>query len=114
MPRQQRTNKSEPKSFMDHIQIHERTWGTKSYPGRPDLSEILAAPVVVLWQYEEDKEQPYRITLHEDTADVERFLLRLLLKGQVEPLHQRFARVFRDQKRISISGVKIIFTEAND
>lgn len=109
-----RLQTQEPRSFMDYVQAHERNWGTKGYAGRPDLSEILSAEVVVFWQYDEEKDEPWRITLHEDTDDVERYLLRLLLKSQSQPLNQRFVRVFRNQKRLTISGVKIIFAETNE
>ena len=33
--------------FMDYVQRHERIWGTETYSGRPDLVDILTAPVVV-------------------------------------------------------------------
>ena len=31
------------KGFLDYVQQHERTWGTDTYPGKPDLQEFLGA-----------------------------------------------------------------------
>ncbi len=94
--------------FMEHIQEHERTWGQESYPGRPNLTEILEAPVVVFWQIE-DKSEHYTITIHENLDDIERFLGRMLLISNVETPRKRIARMYQAQQRVKVRGIKIEF-----
>lgn len=102
---------SEGREFFDCVQEHEREWGTKSYPGRPSLAAIMAAKVVVFWDAEGEKQkEPDKITLHDDTADVEKMLLRSLFSR--EESKWRIALIFRDQKRLTIARLKIEFREA--
>lgn len=97
-------------SFLDYVQLHERTWGTETYPKRPSLAEIMAAPVVAFW-YTSSEDDPFKITLHQDTAEVEKHILRLILGSRYNPPQERLAQVFKHQKRLSIANVKIEFRE---
>lgn len=40
---------AEDVGFLDLIEIHERRWGTKQYPGRPTLKELMEYPIVAVW-----------------------------------------------------------------
>lgn len=102
-----------PKSFMDYVQHHERTWGTENYTNRPDLGTIIGSPVVVFWDAGDD-EGRYKITLHSDLSDVEKHLLRMLIGARKEAPKQRIVEIFQNQKRMVISGVKITLKEADD
>lgn len=102
-----------PKTFMDYVQHHERTWGTENYTNRPDLGAIIGSPVVVFWDMGDDSDR-YKVTLHPDLSDVEKHLLRLLIGARKEPPKQRMVEIFQNQKRMVISGVKITFKEASD
>lgn len=99
--------------FIDLVQEHEREWGKKSYPGKPKLADILAAPVVAFWQVE-GEEHRLSITLHDDLSDIEKFLTRQLFTGSVNAPRRRLVRVFKDQKRMVIAGVRVLFQPAPD
>ncbi len=93
------------------VEMHERTWGTKSYRGRPSLSEILNSPVVVFWRANDPKEERWMITLHADLKDVEHYFSRLLFRNNVEPPKRRVARIFNHGKPVIVRGVKVWFQE---
>lgn len=40
---------TEDVDFLELIEIHERRWGSKGYPGRPTLKEIMESPIVAAW-----------------------------------------------------------------
>lgn len=99
------------KTFMDYVQLHERTWGTENYANRPDLGAILASPVVVFWDIG-DENGRHKATLHPDLSDVEKHLLRLLIGARKDPPKQHIAEIFQNQKRMVVGGIKITFKEA--
>src|SRR5262245_60683837 len=45
-----RRNLSIDDALVELIQLHERLWGTESYPGRPSLALLLKSPIIVMWQ----------------------------------------------------------------
>ncbi len=98
-------------SFMDWVQEHERTWGNETYPGRPNLGELLEAPVVVFWQPSNPKDQKTRptVTLHENLDAVEQQLSKLLFRTQVEPPDRRIIQIFANRKPVRVKGVKVLF-----
>lgn len=107
---------SETKSLIEYVQDHERIWGTDSYPGRPTLSEILAAPVVVFWKPNNSTEKQIRskITLHENLDSVEKHFVKLLFRVNVAAPDMRLERIFKNGKPVIIRGVRISFQETTD
>ncbi len=102
------------KGFLDYVQQHERTWGTDTYPGKPDLQEFLGAAVVVFWQATDAerniKSLPrYTATLHNDLEELESYFSKLLFRAQLEPPKQRVVQIFADGKRMRIRGVRVEF-----
>jgi hypothetical protein len=113
-------NDSNDVRFMDYVQQHERTWGTETYSGRPDLVDILSAPVVVFWKSDEKAANPpkrttnngrYTISLHLDLHEIEEHLIKLIMRGNLESPKQRIIAIFKDQKRVRVKGVKIEFSQ---
>ncbi len=96
---------------MDWVQEHERSWGTETYPGRPNLGELLEAPVVIFWQPKDAKDQKTRhtVTLHESLDAVEQHLSKLLFRAQIEVPDQRISKIFADHKEVRVKGVKVLF-----
>jgi hypothetical protein len=102
-------------TFLSVVQQHERMWGMDSYPGRPDLEAILAAPVVAFWAGEV-KDAPrsktterYTVTLHNDLSDVERYITSLVLRLAIELPKRRLARLFVKGTEVRIKGVQVVF-----
>jgi hypothetical protein len=111
IPRRDRQSSSQ--GFMDYVQLHERTWGTDSYAGRPDLAAILESPVVVFWQVE-SKDDRLVVTLHEDLSKVEAYFYKLIFRTTVQSPKRRLVRIYRDKKRIMVRNVHIEFVESDD
>lgn len=98
---------------MDYVQQHERTWGTETYPSRPDLAAILESPVVVFWQVEGKNEKRAIVSLHQDLTEIEQYFYKLIFRSSVDQPKQRVVVIFRDKKRILVKTVKIEFMEAD-
>jgi len=96
------------RAFLGEVEIHERAWGTQSYSGRPKLADIMSARIVAFWR--ENRLDPgYRITLHQDTKEIQRHVTEILLNVNTRTPSRRLARLFVEHKRIKIKGVKLIF-----
>jgi hypothetical protein len=93
--------------FIDTVQMHERAWGSDTYPKRPDLNKFLSAKVVVFWKH--DKEERWRATIHPDMLDVEAELTKMLLRIQINPTKRSIAKIYANGKQVCIKGVKIKF-----
>jgi len=113
MARSRQKFEPEPKSFMDYVQHHERTWGTNNYTERPGLGDIMGSPVVAFWKHNDD-DGLFRITLHDDLAEIEKYFLRMLFTSQSGAMDQKLSRVYKNQKRMAIKGVKIEFDETDE
>ncbi len=118
-------------AFLELVQLHERTWGTEQYPGRPTLAQLLEGPIVVMWvegPRPNARPTPKRITI-EDTAREGRFtlavyqngeelneaLLSLIFAGHVtDKPCQKIARVFANQKPATITGVKLLTEKSKE
>ncbi|MCB9453309.1 MAG: hypothetical protein H6672_17905 [Anaerolineaceae bacterium] len=96
------------RSFMAEVEMHERAWGTQSYSGRPSLAKIMEARIVVFWR-ENRRDPGYHITLHENTKEIQKYVNESVLDIGLKPPARRLARLYVNQKRIRIKGVKIIF-----
>jgi len=101
--------------FMDYVQMHERLWGTDTYTGKPDLQEILEAPIVVFWKQTKRKEQLYTVTLHEDMREIELMFFKMLFRLSVNTSKvKRPMRVFQNQVRMRIKNVRVDFVPDED
>lgn len=99
-------------NFLGWVQLHERTWGTSTYPGRPSLEAIMQSPVVTFWrQADNEKDLRYKIKLYEDLKDLERFYTKLLLRLVVEIPKDRLVRVYVHRKRYALAAARIMFRE---
>ncbi|MEZ4670289.1 MAG: hypothetical protein R3E39_20475 [Anaerolineae bacterium] len=103
--------------FLEYVQLHERSWGIKTYPGRPTLEQFLASPVVVFWKATNTKtieDQPViTATLYDDLRGVEDYFIKLVFRAQIEPPKVRLSQVFSNKKSVKIRGVRIMFEEEN-
>lgn len=102
------------KSFMDYVQEHERTWGTENYADRPNLVDILQAPVVVFWEVlpnndSKSKEMRSAISLHQSLDELEQYFSRLIFRSSVEIPKRRVERIFSGGKLVRVRGVKVEF-----
>lgn len=95
--------------FMERIQAHERNWANENYPSRPDLIEIMAASVVAFWQSSDPKIKHQTISLHQDMADLERWLIQAVLRAHVSNPEKRLVAIFQDKRKVRVKDVKIIF-----
>lgn len=97
--------------FMDYVQLHERTWGTESYIGRPQLAELLQSPAVVFWHHLD--QERFTVTLHNSLGEVEQYIAKVLLRSTLQPPKQRVVRVFVNQKHMRIKSVRIEFEQVD-
>jgi hypothetical protein len=97
-------------TFMDFVQEHERSWGQEGYAGRPDLAQVLNAPIVVFWQ-PNAKEERLTITLHQNLDELEGYFQRLLFASTAKAPERRVLRIYKGQKPVLARGIKVIFSE---
>lgn len=98
-------------NFYDWVQEHERTWGKRSYTGRPSLQSMMDAKVVVFWRTrdDKDKDRQYSVTLHNTLDDLQKYFARMLFTAiEVNPTRHVMA-IFAEGKRVRIAGVQIEF-----
>ncbi|NWF68467.1 MAG: hypothetical protein HXY40_05225 [Chloroflexi bacterium] len=100
--------------FMDYVQEHERTWGTETYPGRPDLAALLQSPVVVFWQADKTNDKTdmrYTVTLHTTLDDLHEYFSKLIFRSQAKLPNKRVVRIFKAQKPVIVRGIRVVFSE---
>jgi hypothetical protein len=97
--------------FMQYVQLHERVWGVRKYKGKPSLSKILASPIVIFWKQEHSDGAIYTVTLHEKYEDIEMLLFKMLFRQGVAEPRKRPVRMFKNQKRFIVTGVRMDFKE---
>lgn len=99
------------KKFLDMVQRHERDWGNESYAGRPQLADVLNAPVVVFWQplKGNTKDPRLMVSLHQDIDMIEKYLTRLVMLGSANPPDRRYVTAFMNQREVKVKSVKIEF-----
>lgn len=102
------TNKQAQNEFMEYVQLHERSWGNATYPGRPNLTDILNTPVVVFWAVE-SKDERYQVTLHLDLREIEKHFYQMLFRAQLKSPRRRPVRIFEYQRRMIVKDVRILF-----
>jgi hypothetical protein len=95
--------------FMERVQTHERSWANENYPSRPDLIDILAAPIVVFWQSNDPKITHQTITLHQEMVDLEKWLIQAILRAHVATPDKRLVTIFQNRRKVRVKDVKIVF-----
>jgi hypothetical protein len=112
-------------AFMELVQAHERTWGLEQYPERPTLSQLLSAPVVVMWsqqartQAEQRNVEPmpskFLLTAHQSVDELQEIVLGMILASKVVvDTKRRIFRIYVRQKSVDIRGVQLIVSEKTD
>ncbi len=100
--------------FMGLVELHERNWGTDTYPQRPRLSDILDAPIVVFWNSTEKAESRHLITLHDDLRQLSAYFEDMFLNQNTRRVDRRVARIYRNRDEIKIKGLRLIFDKPDD
>jgi hypothetical protein len=97
--------------FLELVQQHERDWGNEVYTGRPQLADLLSAPVVVFWQPAKanNKDKRLMVSLHNDVNMIEKYLTRLIMLGHSNPPDRRYVTAFMNQREVKVKSVKIEF-----
>lgn len=95
--------------FMGLVELHERNWGTDTYPERPRLSDILDAPVVVFWNSADKNESRHLITLHDDLRQLNAFVEDMFLNQNTRRIDRRFSRIYHNRQEIKITGLRLVF-----
>ncbi len=117
-------------AFLELVQLHERTWGTEQYSGRPSLAELIAGPIVVMWVdvTRPDSRAAKRIT-SEDAAREGRFTLAVYANAEAlneallaviflshvsDKPCRKISRIFANQKPTIVTGVKLLTDKSKD
>jgi hypothetical protein len=96
--------KTEP-AFTEIVELHERTWGTKKYPGRPSLKQLLNSPIVAVWSIEKH----FRLSVHEEASQVNSIIHGLITGKIIDPLNRKLVRIYVNQEPIDYQ-IKVIAT----
>lgn len=96
--------------FMQRVQLHERTWGHETYPGRPQLDQILRAKVVAIWRVPHKKDgDRWVVSTHPDLSYLEKFFLSQIFRFKAGLGDDRkFICAYEDGVKLSIKGVRLI------
>ncbi|MGB7342050.1 MAG: hypothetical protein WBC91_24355 [Phototrophicaceae bacterium] len=106
-----------PENFIEYAQHHERVWGIDDYPQRPSLADMLNADIVVFWQLlgpENIQNKRFRVTLHDTLDEIEDYYTQITFSTEIDPPKERIHRIWRNQKRIRITDVKVQLTFSED
>jgi hypothetical protein len=99
--------------FLDLVQLHERAWGVERYPQRPSLQQIMESPFVTFWSpVKQDRKERMTIRLYDSIGQIEEYFVRLIFRSAVHLPETRLMRIYFQQKRYVVSGVRLKFEEA--
>lgn len=98
-----------PDVFMGLVELHERNWGTDSYPERPRLSDILDAPIVVFWNSADRNESRHLVTLHDDLDQLNLYFEDMFLNQKTRRIDRRISRIYQQRQEIKVKGLRLIF-----
>ena len=98
-----------PNVFMGLVELHERNWGTDTYPERPRLSDILEAPVVAFWHSSDKNESRHLITLHDDLQQLSNYVEDMFLNQNTRRMDRRFSRIYHNRQEVKIKGLRVLF-----
>lgn len=94
---------------MYYVELHERAWGIEMYPKRPSLEQIMTSAIVAFWYpTKPQKDERYTVTLHDDLADIHRYVSRLLLRSRIKQPDSRLARLFIKKQQVKIKGIRLL------
>ena len=103
-----------PNVFMGLVELHERNWGTDTYPERPRLSDVLEAPVVVFWHSTDKNESRHLVTLHDDLRQLNAYVEDMFLNQNTRRIDRRFSRIYYNRKEIKLTGLRLIFDRPDE
>lgn len=98
-----------PDVFMGLVELHERNWGTETYPDKPRLSDILDAPVVAFWRSAERNEARHLVTLHDDLDQLNAYFEDMFLNQSTRKMDRRLDRIYFKRERINVKGLRLLF-----
>jgi hypothetical protein len=118
-------------AFLELVQLHERTWGTEQYTGRPSLAELIAGPIVVMWvevTRPAAKPAPKRITsediaregrftlaVYQNAEELNEALLSIIFASHVSDRPcRKIAKIFANQKPTTVTGVKLLTDKSKE
>lgn len=78
--------------FMELIEIHERRWGTKGYPGRPTLKELMESPIVAAWSHSGS----FTLSAHENPESLNQIVTHLFTETSLD--NRRLVKIFYKHK----------------
>ncbi len=103
------------RKFTEAIQEHERVWHVGTYPDRPNLDQIMQAPVVAFWIQNNDH-RPI-ITLHPDLKDIKSYFHTLARRLPIGYPSRRLSALFVNQCPVRVNllvAFEAIETEAQE
>ena len=109
-------------AFLELVQLHERTWGTETYPGRPSLADLMSASIVVMWvtatplpspasvkQLRQTQPANFMLECYEDSDALNTSLLNLLMAGRpTTHTGHRISKVYVNGEELEITGLKLL------
>ncbi len=102
-----------PNVFMGLVELHERNWGTDTYPERPRLSDILDAPVVVFWNSADKNESRHIVTLHDNLNQLNKYFEDLFLNQKTRRIDRRISRIYRNREEVKVKGLRLVFDKVD-
>lgn len=84
---------SEP-SLMDLIQLHERKWGERVYPGRPSLESLMSSKVIAMWFVG----PRFILTTHESVTELSTLIGYVLVGSDPIGVTRTLHRVYIDKR----------------
>src|SRR5688572_9332270 len=96
------------KTFIELVQLHERAWGTETYPNRPDLNALLTKPVVVMWVTTDPKAKDrYLFSVHDNANELNDMVTGMITLTRTNLAGSRkISKIFIQQQSVKF-GVKI-------
>lgn len=98
-------------TFMGWIQLHERAWGAENYKDRPELKDMIAAPVLAFWYPARSSDTRFTATIHRDMGELNAYASNLLIHSRARQPIRRLARLFVDRRRVRVRGVRVLIEE---
>jgi hypothetical protein len=86
-------------SFMGLVEIHERRWGTRQYPGRPSLKEIMELPIVAVWACKAN----FTLTVYRTAEELHKVITGIVTGKIPNPDHRVLARIYYRQQRLDFA-----------
>lgn len=78
--------------FMELVEIHERRWGTKGYPGRPTLKEIMECPIIAVWSHAGG----FTLSAHESPEHINQVVTHLFTETSLD--NRRLVKIFYNRE----------------